>query len=415
MNQKELMCKQILESLFSEHKFEKVRLTEFKNPETNRSLELDLYNSDLHLALEYNGPQHYYEMPFYHRNDDAFEKQKARDLVKENYCRIYEITLIEVPNLQKFEDIKNYIVKTLDCMNISYTSVEMETRNTKECSKCGEEKSCNDFHKDAYKKDGYKGVCKNCHNTRTKENKIKNEFSTSQKRIKTLTETIPTKKMLKIERIDNVDLYDLFSERYMKLIKNPENIDESNIEFLKSAPEIVLQEGIRRRYPPTNIIKVCENCVYIAETTNTYESIIEDKLNTYLIQKKGVLCTDINITKDKEYIFNHILIVTISENILLKKVEIDEFLGLLLGKSDPRRESEISLQLADDIDLCPYMRNIIDIISDCLHIPSEKGEYTIYFQGGYCTKITWNEFYGISHHKIRKIKKKICRYLVDTI
>jgi hypothetical protein len=83
MNQKELACKQILENLFPGHEFIKIRHPHFKNPETNRSLELDLYCAELKLACEYNGPQHYKFMEFYHKIEDNFEKQKTRDLIKE--------------------------------------------------------------------------------------------------------------------------------------------------------------------------------------------------------------------------------------------------------------------------------------------------------------------------------------------
>jgi hypothetical protein len=60
-------------------------------------LELDLYNEELNLAIEYNGRQHY--------DQEEFEKQKARDIIKEGYCDIFEIKLIIVPSLKIFEEI----------------------------------------------------------------------------------------------------------------------------------------------------------------------------------------------------------------------------------------------------------------------------------------------------------------------
>ena len=42
------------------------QVTMLKNPETNGYLELDGYCSELNLAFEYNGPQHYKIVPEFH-------------------------------------------------------------------------------------------------------------------------------------------------------------------------------------------------------------------------------------------------------------------------------------------------------------------------------------------------------------
>ena len=102
-SQGELHCRKSLEARFPEHEFKKVRLDKFINPDTGARLELDLYNEELNLAIEYNGRQHYEFVPFFHRNDqEEFEKQKARDIIKEGYCDIFEIKLIIVPSLKIF-------------------------------------------------------------------------------------------------------------------------------------------------------------------------------------------------------------------------------------------------------------------------------------------------------------------------
>jgi len=132
-NQKELFCKQIIEELFPTYEFNKIRHPSFKNPETGRLLELDLYCAELKLAIEYNGPQHDKFIKFYHKNTDDLDKQKTRDLIKEGYCDIFTIELITIPNLQKYEEIREFIVKSLDARNIkreSNNKIEKDSTRT---------------------------------------------------------------------------------------------------------------------------------------------------------------------------------------------------------------------------------------------------------------------------------------------
>jgi hypothetical protein len=108
-NRPELECKRVLEEIFPEHQFDKIRHPDFINPATGRALELDLYNEQLRLAVEYHGPQHY--IADHHFNRQArggFEAQQARDLFKEGYCRLHRITLIEVPNIP-LDEIEKFI------------------------------------------------------------------------------------------------------------------------------------------------------------------------------------------------------------------------------------------------------------------------------------------------------------------
>lgn len=73
----------------------------FKNPKTNKPLELDMYNPELQLAIEYNGEQHYRFPNYYHANTDAgkvqFLDQLERDEIKRSLCAQLGINLIEVP------------------------------------------------------------------------------------------------------------------------------------------------------------------------------------------------------------------------------------------------------------------------------------------------------------------------------
>lgn len=105
-------CRRILESMFNVP-FPSIRPDWLKNPETKRNLELDCYNADLRLALEYDGRQHAEYVPHFHKNKQAFRDQVTRDIMKEGMCRKLGITLIRVPHYVKFEDLYPYISSEL--------------------------------------------------------------------------------------------------------------------------------------------------------------------------------------------------------------------------------------------------------------------------------------------------------------
>jgi len=106
--------RQILETYFRKP-FDKARPDFLRNPVTgnNFNLELDCFNPELRLGVEYNGIQHYKYTPFFHRNKEAFLNQKYRDDMKRRMCRDYRITLIEVPYTVKYEDLEGYMVDKL--------------------------------------------------------------------------------------------------------------------------------------------------------------------------------------------------------------------------------------------------------------------------------------------------------------
>lgn len=110
----ETECRRVLEYLFK-RPFGKERPDFLRNPVTNGSfnLELDCYNRDLQIAVEYNGEQHYKYIPFFHRNKDSFTNQKYRDELKRRMCRDNGVVLIEVPYTIKLEGIKEYLEKEL--------------------------------------------------------------------------------------------------------------------------------------------------------------------------------------------------------------------------------------------------------------------------------------------------------------
>lgn len=103
----EARCRAFLEQYFV-RRFPSTRPDFLNNPVTGskHNLELDCYNSEMALAVEYNGRQHYEYTPFFHKNKEAFYNQKYRDDMKRRMCQQAGITLIEVPynatNIEQF-------------------------------------------------------------------------------------------------------------------------------------------------------------------------------------------------------------------------------------------------------------------------------------------------------------------------
>lgn len=89
-NMGEAKCKFILETIFNK-KFSKTRKV------IDTGLELDMYNEELNLSLEYQGVQHFIEHPKFFHKYGGFEEQQERDNYKLNFCINNNINLIIVP------------------------------------------------------------------------------------------------------------------------------------------------------------------------------------------------------------------------------------------------------------------------------------------------------------------------------
>ncbi len=104
----EIQSKEMAKLIFGKE-FTKVRPDFLNNAVTGHNLELDIYNPEIKLAIEYNGRQHYDFVPFFHKNREAFLNQKYRDEIKRMKCKENGIQLIEIPYTVKLEDIETYI------------------------------------------------------------------------------------------------------------------------------------------------------------------------------------------------------------------------------------------------------------------------------------------------------------------
>lgn len=114
----EEICRNILEKIFNKD-FGKCRPDFLRNPVTeNFNLELDCFNKELGIGLEYNGEQHYKYIPYFHKNKEAFLNQKYRDELKRRMCKDNNIILIEVPYSVKHNNLEMYIVGELRKYNL---------------------------------------------------------------------------------------------------------------------------------------------------------------------------------------------------------------------------------------------------------------------------------------------------------
>lgn len=109
----EQICREIFEEITSKN-FNKIRSLWLNG------LELDGYCEELNMAFEYQGLQHDKYIPFFHRTDDAFEKQQERDKEKLKICQERKIHLILVPHTYTYKNrdkMKEYISNQLQSNN----------------------------------------------------------------------------------------------------------------------------------------------------------------------------------------------------------------------------------------------------------------------------------------------------------
>lgn len=101
-------CKKTYPDTITEYKI-------VKNPETGRYLPYDIYVPSEKLFCEVMGQQHYKEVPYFQRGEDAFKKQFEHDNIKEDYAvkhgRYVEIDLRRIKTVDEaieyFESLHN--------------------------------------------------------------------------------------------------------------------------------------------------------------------------------------------------------------------------------------------------------------------------------------------------------------------
>lgn len=96
----------------------------FRNPLTNRLLELDGYCAELSAAFEYDGEQHYKESWIDNDSNRLFYRQQL-DVIKTNCCIKENIKLIRIPYTQK-KNLEEYITQQLHELGIPVVSLDQK-------------------------------------------------------------------------------------------------------------------------------------------------------------------------------------------------------------------------------------------------------------------------------------------------
>jgi hypothetical protein len=110
----EVECRRVMQKIFDKP-FYKSRPRFLNNPVTfgTNNLELDCYNEELKIAVEYDGAQHFKFIPYFHKTQEAFMNQRYRDYMKDQMCKENGIILIRVPYTVKIPQIEGYIIDKL--------------------------------------------------------------------------------------------------------------------------------------------------------------------------------------------------------------------------------------------------------------------------------------------------------------
>ncbi len=110
----------VIKELFNE-KFTKQRPEWLTNLKGTR-LELDFYNTELGLAFECNGKQHYEYTPIFHSSLADFANDQENDRMKALRCKKNDVILIIIPYTVKTKDIRQFIIDQLKLKCIKPTN-----------------------------------------------------------------------------------------------------------------------------------------------------------------------------------------------------------------------------------------------------------------------------------------------------
>lgn len=114
----EIVCCEVMQRIFGKP-FTAHRPDFLRNPETGQNLELDCFNPELKIAVEYNGRQHY-EFPHrFNPTQSHLIAQVRRDDFKRRACDANGVHLITVPYNVPAERIEEYIVQRLPEMPLT--------------------------------------------------------------------------------------------------------------------------------------------------------------------------------------------------------------------------------------------------------------------------------------------------------
>jgi len=85
---------------------------QFKDCKHKKSLPFDFYLTKYNICLEYSGRQHFCPIDYF-GGEKAFNEQKRRDKIKEDYCKNNKIPLMIIPYWE-FDNIENILIRELN-------------------------------------------------------------------------------------------------------------------------------------------------------------------------------------------------------------------------------------------------------------------------------------------------------------
>jgi len=110
----EVLCQEIMKEIFNKE-FNKYRNKTLRN---KNPLELDCYNEELKINIEYDGEQHFRQVEIFHKTKQAFILQQQNDRIKDQWCINNNILQIRVSyKYDTKEEIEIYIKEQLKLNN----------------------------------------------------------------------------------------------------------------------------------------------------------------------------------------------------------------------------------------------------------------------------------------------------------
>ena len=119
----EELCRTTFQQLFGMN-FVKKRPVWLQSPDGFR-MELDGYCAELKLAFEYNGVQHYEDIPYFQQKD-SLEKISSRDVLKSSLCEENGIHLIIITYKDNLIELPKLIQKKLKEIGINFKNVNFD-------------------------------------------------------------------------------------------------------------------------------------------------------------------------------------------------------------------------------------------------------------------------------------------------
>ncbi len=108
----ERICRALLEHITGVRwpKYRPVWLTN----DRGKRMELDGFAQSLGIALEYQGHQHFLNVPFFHQGASSLPQRQRDDARKRALCREHGVVLLEVPYTVQHAHLQNYLTNLLD-------------------------------------------------------------------------------------------------------------------------------------------------------------------------------------------------------------------------------------------------------------------------------------------------------------